>query len=199
MCRKAWPINFRQHFSQFKSFIPSSHSLPQTQTPVCPEASPSDERLYWPSIAYFISRAKRLHMISALILPTLSSCGNLAELKRNPIRITFPVRTRSADLLWWFGPAWISNKWSNRCARRHGCWISLSNNPPQPSHYSPNWLNGGTMGRKIKSKGQKKKPGGNDKALGRVREKVASHLGTNLLFWMPMDFQSKLKYAPSMA
>ncbi|KAG7279279.1 hypothetical protein CRUP_025097, partial [Coryphaenoides rupestris] len=28
-------------------------------------------------MAYFISRAKRLHMISALILPMFSSCGNL--------------------------------------------------------------------------------------------------------------------------
>lgn len=30
-----------------------------------------------PSIAYFMSRANRFHMISALILPTFSSCGNL--------------------------------------------------------------------------------------------------------------------------
>lgn len=32
-----------------------------------------------PSRAYFISRAKRDHMISALIFPMFSSCGNLKQ------------------------------------------------------------------------------------------------------------------------
>lgn len=43
-----------------------------------------------PSIAYFMSRANRFHIISALILPTFNSCGNLVEWNGIPVRITSP-------------------------------------------------------------------------------------------------------------
>lgn len=56
------------------------------------------QRWRLPSIAYFMSRANRFHMISALILPTFSSCENLVEWKEIPVRITSPPSPRAPGL-----------------------------------------------------------------------------------------------------
>lgn len=54
------------------------------------------QRWRLPSIAYFMSRANRFHMISALILPTFSSCENLVEWKEIPVRITSSLSPRTS-------------------------------------------------------------------------------------------------------
>lgn len=75
-------------------------------------------RSYSPSIAYFISMAKRFHMISALILPIFNSCGNLKWNKNrhcyNHTAICSAIHSSISVLILWSESSEISRPQINK-------------------------------------------------------------------------------------
>lgn len=132
------------------------------------------QRWRLPSIAYFMSRANRFHMISALILPTFSSCGNLVEWKGIPVRITSPRHHALHRVAWCPELQQTTDVQEGMLAESHYPII-----PPLPSIIpKTGWIRAGGGGWRWE---KWMDPGGNGTAERRLSVKAADYLPDNLL------------------